>query len=163
MICPNGALLREATVDSPSSNMLYPEEDEQNSRLMFTCRNCSYSEPADSPLVYRNALKEQVAETAGNVDDVAEDPTVRDDACQHEGGYDSAMDVDVEGEEMVPELCTLCGNEILCPSCHQPTANYIALEADDPGALEDDPQQEADAIEAEKRERALSGAGSRNS
>ncbi|KXL49941.1 hypothetical protein M433DRAFT_151572 [Acidomyces richmondensis BFW] len=58
------------------SNMLYPKEDELNSRLMFTCRNCTFSEPADSACVYRNSLKEEVAETAGNVDDVAEDPTL---------------------------------------------------------------------------------------
>jgi len=147
-----GALTR------PSSNMLYPKEDEVNSRLMFTCRNCTFSEPADSACVYRNSLKEEVAETAGNVDDVAEDPTVGDDDDYSVDGYDSAMDVDGAGEEVLPQMCTLCGDEIRCPSCLKPTSNYIALEAEDPGAM-DNPQQQAERIESERRERALSGVG----
>lgn len=141
-----------------SSNMLYPKEDELNSRLMFTCRNCTFSEPADSACVYRNSLKEEVAETAGNVDDVAEDPTVGDEDEFFVYGDDSTMDVDIAGEEVLPQMCTLCGDEILCPSCHKPTSNYVALEAEDPGAI-DNPQQEAETIELERRERALSGAG----
>ncbi|KAF2766608.1 hypothetical protein EJ03DRAFT_329983 [Teratosphaeria nubilosa] len=75
------------------SNMLYPQEDNTNSRLMFTCRNCTYSEAADSACVYRNALKEEVAETAGNVDDVAEDPTLPHTDAEHcaKCGYNDAV------------------------------------------------------------------------
>ncbi|KAF2862345.1 hypothetical protein K470DRAFT_255980 [Piedraia hortae CBS 480.64] len=58
------------------SNMLYPREDDINSQLMFMCRNCNSSEPAESACVYRNSLKEEIKETAGNIEDVADDPTL---------------------------------------------------------------------------------------
>ncbi|RMY36242.1 hypothetical protein D0866_04062, partial [Hortaea werneckii] len=57
------------------SNMLYPKEDKLNNQLMFACRMCQWAEPADAMCIYRNALKEEIAETAGNVQDVAQDPT----------------------------------------------------------------------------------------
>nr|POE59190.1 hypothetical protein CFP56_24460 [Quercus suber] len=66
------------------------------------------------------------------------------------------MDVDILGEDVVPEMCTLCAQEILCPLCGGPSGNGIALETEDPG--EEDPQQEADMVELERRERSLSGA-----
>lgn len=58
------------------SNMLYPKEDPSSNMLMFACRSCQYSEPATAACIYRNALQEQIAETAGNVEDVAQDPTL---------------------------------------------------------------------------------------
>ncbi|SMR48607.1 unnamed protein product [Zymoseptoria tritici ST99CH_1A5] len=58
------------------SNMLYPKEDRDNSSLMFACRTCQFSEPATASCIWRNSLKEDVQETAGNVLDVAEDPTL---------------------------------------------------------------------------------------
>ncbi|KAL1588685.1 hypothetical protein WHR41_02472 [Cladosporium halotolerans] len=58
------------------SNMLYPKEDPTSNLLMFACRSCQYSEPATAACIYRNALQEQIAETAGNVEDVAQDPTL---------------------------------------------------------------------------------------
>jgi len=159
------------------SNMLYPKEDNLNNVLMFACRMCPYGEPATATCIYRNALKEEIAETAGNVEDVAQDPTVGDDdddsfyyghasGSGHAGGYTyggasdsaSAMDVDMDGEETVPEMCTLCGKAILCPFCNRPSANGVMLETEDPGAAQD-PQQEQEQIQKEKRERSQSGAG----
>ena len=58
------------------SNMLYPKEDPSSNVLMFACRSCQYSEPATAACIYRNSLQEQIAETAGNVEDVAQDPTL---------------------------------------------------------------------------------------
>ncbi|KAK0366896.1 DNA-directed RNA polymerase II core subunit rpb9 [Friedmanniomyces endolithicus] len=143
------------------SNMLYPREDHINNKLMFNCRMCNYSENADVTCIYRNALKEEIAETAGNTDDVEDDPTVGadDDDELPDYNYDSAMDMeDVYAKEEVPEMCTLCGKEILCPTCGRPSANMIALETDDPDDAED-VQTEEEKVEDERRERALSGAG----
>ena len=148
--------------------MLYPKEDKLNNVLMFACRMCDYAEQAEATCIYRNALKEEIAETAGNVEDVAQDPTVGDfseyesGSYVYGGGHDSAMDMDIEGEEVVPEMCTLCGKEILCPYCGQPSDNGILLETDNPDAVAD-PQKEQEQVELEKRERTLSGAGMRMS
>lgn len=140
--------------------MLYPREDKINSTLMFACRSCQYSEPAQASCVYRNSLKEEVAETPGNMMDVAQDPTVGD-ADPSDYVYDSAMDEEVDmkvEEDVVPDFCTLCGQEIMCPICGQPSENGVMLETvDDVDAQ--NPQQEEEQIELEKRERTLSGAG----
>lgn len=58
------------------SNFLYPKEDEDRAKLMFTCRTCKYSEEATSTCVYRNVLNNAAGETAGVTQDVASDPTV---------------------------------------------------------------------------------------
>jgi DNA-directed RNA polymerase II subunit RPB9 len=142
--------------------MLYPKEDRINNTLMFACRTCQFSEPAGASCIYRNSLKETIAETPGNVQDVAQDPTVGDnvDSSFDSYEYDSAMEMemeDAEGVDTVPELCTLCGQEILCPICENPTDRGIILEADDP---EIEAQEKGeDVVEMEKRERSLSGAG----
>ncbi|KAK4541353.1 hypothetical protein LTR36_008111 [Oleoguttula mirabilis] len=157
------------------SNMLYPKEDKLNNVLMFACRMCTFAEQAEATCIYRNALKEEIAETAGNVEDVAQDPTVGDDTSSDDYGgyehpvydyedgygYDSAMDrMDVSGEEVVPEMCTLCGKEILCPYCKQPSGNGVVLETEDPAAAAaEDPRKEEEQVEAEKRERTMSTAG----
>lgn len=142
------------------SNMLYPKEDRESSTLMFACRTCQFSEPATASCIWRNSLKEDIKETAGNTDDVAQDPTVGEpsDSVMEDAQYED----DVEGQEreegdIVPELCTMCGQEILCPVCEQPSDGGIAFEIDDPdqGSLE----QEQEAIEAERRERTFSGSG----
>ena len=144
--------------------MLYPKEDKLNNVLMFACRMCSYAEQAEATCIYRNALKEEIAETAGNVEDVAQDPTVGDSSDYENASYvyggehSSAMDMDIEGEEVVPEMCTLCGKEILCPYCGQPSGNGVVLETEDPDAV-NDPQREQEQVELEQRERTLSSAG----
>ena len=149
--------------------MLYPKEDDVNNQLMFACRMCQYSEKAEVTCIYRNALKEEIAETAGNTDDVEDDPTVGDDDVpddeddypQHpDYNYDSAMEMeDAVGDETVPEMCTLCGKEILCPTCGRPSANMVALEVEDDTAVDTSREEEESKVEAERRERALSGAG----
>ena len=138
--------------------MLYPKEDRVNNTLMFACRTCQFSEPAGASCIYRNSLKETIAETPGNVQDVAQDPTVGDARSSFDSAYDSGMDVEeAEGVNVVPDMCTLCGQEILCPICENPTDACIVLEAEDPGAEVDRKGDEV--VEEEKRERSLSGAG----
>lgn len=150
--------------------MLYPKEDPTSNMLMFACRSCQYSEPATAACIYRNALQEQIAETAGNVEDVAQDPTVSDSAHMHHNHHshhqdhhtaDSTMQDDgldeadfSEGDE-IPEMCTLCGQEILCPFCGQPSDGHLALEVDDPDRAQNG-QQEEELVKAEQRERAVS-------
>lgn len=56
------------------NNMLYPKEDKANRRLLYQCRNCSYSELASSACVYRHELITNIGETAGVVDDIGSDP-----------------------------------------------------------------------------------------
>ncbi|KAK9460797.1 uncharacterized protein V1516DRAFT_677681 [Lipomyces oligophaga] len=58
------------------NNMLYPKVDEQNQRLLYACRNCSYRELASDARVYRNEILADVSETAGVTLDVASDPTL---------------------------------------------------------------------------------------
>ncbi|KAK3114940.1 DNA-directed RNA polymerase II core subunit rpb9 [Teratosphaeriaceae sp. CCFEE 6253] len=142
------------------SNMLYPKEDPNRNELIFQCRMCHFSEKAEVTCIYRNALKEEIAETAGNTDDVEDDPTVggSDDELR-DYSYDSAMEMeDGAGEETGPEMCTLCGKEILCPTCGRPSASMMALEVEDDGEPQTAQEQES-RVEAERRERALSGAG----
>jgi len=139
-----------------SSNMLYPKEDPSSNVLMFACRSCQYSEPATAACIYRNALQEQIAETAGNVEDVAQDPTVSDSAQPRMD--DHYEDMNNEGDE-IPEMCTLCGQEILCPFCGQPSDGHMALEVDDPDRAQNDEQEEA-LVKAEQRERAVSSVAS---
>ncbi|KAM0693226.1 hypothetical protein Q7P36_006479 [Cladosporium allicinum] len=145
------------------SNMLYPKEDPSSNVLMFACRSCQYSEPATAACIYRNSLQEQIAETAGNVEDVAQDPTVSDHAHHHHHHADSVMedhyeDMDSEGDD-IPEMCTLCGQEILCPFCGQPSDGHMALEVDDPDRAQN-VEQEEELVKAEQRERAVSSVAS---
>ncbi|KAI9830071.1 MAG: hypothetical protein M1826_005064 [Phylliscum demangeonii] len=76
------------------SNMLYPKEDRLNRDLLFTCRTCNWHEPSRTTCVFRNVLNGSVGETAGVTQDVGLDPTVG-----------------------LPDLCTLCGQEIACRRC----------------------------------------------
>jgi DNA-directed RNA polymerase II subunit RPB9 len=143
-----------------SSNMLYPKEDPSSNVLMFACRSCQYSEPATAACIYRNALQEQIAETAGNVEDVAQDPTVSDSAHHHADSVmqDQYEDMNSEGDD-IPEMCTLCGQEILCPFCGQPSDGHMALEVDDPDSAQNG-EQEEELVKAEQRERAVSSVAS---
>ncbi|ODQ64088.1 DNA-directed RNA polymerase II subunit I [Nadsonia fulvescens var. elongata DSM 6958] len=58
------------------NNMLYPKEDKINQRLLFSCRNCPYTEIAETPRVFRNELISNIGETAGVTQDIATDPTL---------------------------------------------------------------------------------------
>ena len=74
--------------------MLYPKEDPERRALMFACRTCQFSEPAQSSCVFVNRLNNTVGETAGVTQDVGSDPTVG-----------------------LPDFCTLCGECICCYIC----------------------------------------------
>ena len=148
--------------------MLYPKEDDTTNTLMFACRTCHFAEPAGTACIYRNSLKETIAETPGNVQDVAEDPTVGDSSGHVASlstststvdlGHDQQLQVDeTQGLEVVPEMCTLCGQEILCPFCEEPTDRGVMLETTDPEAQAR--RMGRDAEELELKERTLSGAG----
>ncbi|CDK27900.1 unnamed protein product [Kuraishia capsulata CBS 1993] len=58
------------------NNMLYPKEDKENQRLLYSCRNCDYTELAESAKVYRNELITNIGATAGVVQDIGLDPTL---------------------------------------------------------------------------------------
>lgn len=144
--------------------MLYPKEDRLNNTLMFACRTCTFSEPAGASCIYRNSLKETIAETPGNVQDVAQDPTVSDLNSFSFDDSASALSIDteeLEGVDLLPEVCTLCGEMILCPICENPTDQGVMLEADDPEAELEEMGEEV--VEMERRERSLSGGGSKQS
>jgi DNA-directed RNA polymerase II subunit RPB9 len=71
---------------------------------------------------------------------------------------DHYEDMDSEGDE-IPEMCTLCGQEILCPFCGQPSDGHMALEVDDPDSAQNG-EQEEELVKAEQRERAVSSVAS---
>lgn len=140
-----------------SSNMLYPKEDRMTNTLMFACRTCQFSEPATASCIWRNSLKEDVQETAGNVEDVAQDPTVGNDSARDthmmdgDDEDDEDDDADIEVQDIEPEMCTMCGQEILCPICERPTDAHMSLEVADESAQT---KQEVEAVvNAEKQER----------
>ncbi|ODV80171.1 uncharacterized protein CANTADRAFT_89751 [Suhomyces tanzawaensis NRRL Y-17324] len=58
------------------NNMLYPKEDKNEQRLLYSCRNCGYTELAENPKVYRHELITNIGETAGVVQDIGNDPTL---------------------------------------------------------------------------------------
>ena len=157
--------------------MLYPKEDRTSNTLLFACRTCDYAENAGASCIYRNSLKETIAETPGNVQDVAQDPTVGnhssdsdirknysfygqppgEDVLMGENGEEEEQIEDSEGVDGIPDMCTLSGQEILCPVCGGPTDQGIMLETQDPEAEVRDKGQGV--VDAEKRERTLSRAG----
>ena len=92
------------------SNMLYPKEDKDARRLMYTCRTCQHSEEATSNCIYRNVLKNTVGETAGVTQDVASDPTVSRDGP---GAGPSAP----TSPPSALVLCGCCGQVIMCSDC----------------------------------------------
>lgn len=61
---------------SECSNMLYPQEDDGKTELLFMCRTCSYSEPASQYCIFRNVLNNQAGEVAGVTQDVGSDLTL---------------------------------------------------------------------------------------
>ncbi|VEL38060.1 unnamed protein product [Protopolystoma xenopodis] len=58
------------------NNMLYPKEDRNIKKLLYSCRNCDFSQEADNPCVYVNRLEQEVDELALIVPDVVHDPTL---------------------------------------------------------------------------------------
>lgn len=135
--------------------MLYPLVDDENNQLLFKCKTCNHIEHASNPCIYRNSLKEDIAETAGNIDDVSQDPTVGDSNNPSDSAMEGVDFGDDDGGSGMPDFCTLCGQEILCPTCGQPYDTSVALAVDDPTSEMESKGQ--DIVEAERRERALSG------
>ncbi|KAI9791095.1 MAG: hypothetical protein M1816_004326 [Peltula sp. TS41687] len=76
------------------SNLLYPKEDPDENRLIYSCRTCAFTEPAQSACILRNAFSQSVGETAGVTQDVGLDPTVG-----------------------LSNFCTLCGQVLSCATC----------------------------------------------
>ena len=61
--------------------------------------------------MFRNELSNTVGETAGITQDVGSDPTV--------------------GEDSIPPMCTMCGEEIVCENCGQNQEDgFLCLEVD---------------------------------
>ncbi|KAI0976143.1 hypothetical protein F4678DRAFT_416054 [Xylaria arbuscula] len=101
---------------SECSNMLYPKEDEDSHKLMFTCRTCQYTEEATSSCVFRHVLNSAAGETAGVTQDVGSDPTLpRSDktcpACQHhEAVYFQSQQRSAETGMKLFYVCCECGH-----------------------------------------------------
>lgn len=89
------------------SNMLYPKEDKDARRLMYTCRTCQHTEEATSNCIYRNVLRNTVGETAGVTQDVASDPTVGDAPPKSPSSSNKSALV----------ICGCCGQVIMCSDC----------------------------------------------
>jgi DNA-directed RNA polymerase II subunit RPB9 len=123
--------------------LLYPREDKDNHKLEFACRTCYYSEPAETTCIFRNELSNTVGDTAGITQDIGEDPTVGDydlsedpnadfyaSSAHHSSssspleGLPSAFDLPID----VPDFCTMCGQEVFCEICGQPSDRGCFLE-----------------------------------
>ncbi|KIW00681.1 uncharacterized protein PV09_07865 [Verruconis gallopava] len=137
------------------ANLLYPKEDKANQRLEFACRTCYYSEPAETTCIFRNEIANTVGETAGITQDIGEDPTVGDcDDFSDDPNADfysqppssfsfpadsPAASVHFSADPYavtaaataVPDFCTMCGQEIFCEFCGQPSDRGCFLEADE--------------------------------
>ena len=71
-----------------SNNMLYPKEDKQLLKLLYSCRNCDHQELAENPCIYVNKITHEVDELTQIVSDVISDPTLprtHDHPCQRCG------------------------------------------------------------------------------
>ncbi|KAG8627671.1 hypothetical protein KVT40_005154 [Elsinoe batatas] len=111
------------------ANMLYPREDKTLGTLTFQCRNCQFSEEVGPVCIYRNELSNTVGETSGVTQDVASDPTVGDTS---------------DPDPIIPGFCTFCGQEILCPTCGDPTDGGQYLEVVEDEVVDGRYEQEAD-------------------
>eukprot|EP00162_Nutomonas_longa_P002226 comp12835_c0_seq1/m.17184 comp12835_c0_seq1/g.17184 ORF comp12835_c0_seq1/g.17184 comp12835_c0_seq1/m.17184 type:complete len:114 (+) comp12835_c0_seq1:143-484(+) len=59
------------------NNMLFPEEDRMNKRLIYRCRTCNIpSDDVKDWCVYRNIIKGQEEVNEAIPDDLADDPTL---------------------------------------------------------------------------------------
>jgi DNA-directed RNA polymerase II subunit RPB9 len=116
--------------------MLYPLEEENN--LLFKCRNCKWQTPATSNCVYRNDLSTAVGETSGVTQDIGQDPTV--------GAH-----------LFFPDMCTVCGDEIVCDDCGKPTASGCWLEVDDDADAVEDELDDSDFFLDSDDDRLMSG------
>lgn len=100
---------------SECSNMLYPKEDENEHKLMFTCRTCNYSEEATSSCIFRNILHSAAGETAGVTQDVGSDPTVGIPAPF--SGENAHAPGTRDSDALAYVFCLFCGRDIVCERC----------------------------------------------
>ena len=65
------------------NNMLYPKEDKQLKRLMYSCRNCDYRQIAENSCIYVNNITHEVDQLTNVNPDVIGDPTLprSDEKC----------------------------------------------------------------------------------
>ena len=130
---------------SECSNMLYPQEDDGKTELLFMCRTCSYSEPASQYCIFRNVLNNQAGEVAGVTQDVGSDLTVSAAVSSVSHGAASACHAPSEGYA----YCICCGKFIMCGVCRQryavvpidqglPNTNADGLYDDDVNNNDDD-------------------------
>ena len=75
----------------------------------------------------RHEIASSVGDTAGITQDVAQDPTV---------GLSRSLSQTTLAD-LLPGLCTMCGQDILCVECGEETAPGLILEADDENVLPD--------------------------
>jgi DNA-directed RNA polymerase II subunit RPB9 len=133
---------------SECSNMLYPKEDDDAHKLMFTCRTCQYTEEATSSCVFRHILNNSAGETAGVTQDVGSDPTVCGPVSSRSSDVDNdaaaaaaAADADADASASISAnttlaLCLKCGITLLhCRRCHDPASineynNYVRSHPD---------------------------------
>ncbi|KAJ4298289.1 hypothetical protein N0V90_006189 [Kalmusia sp. IMI 367209] len=106
---------------SECSNLLFPREDKAESKLLFACRTCSFSEEAPSACVMRHEIASSAGDTAGVTADIGQDPTV---GLTRSLSRTSLIDA-------FPNLCTMCGQDILCEDCGEESAPGLILEAED--------------------------------
>ncbi|ESN97204.1 hypothetical protein HELRODRAFT_157577 [Helobdella robusta] len=67
------------------NNMLYPKEDKEQRKLLYSCRNCDFQMDADNPCIYVNKIQHEVDELTQIIGDVIADPTLprtEDHPCQ---------------------------------------------------------------------------------
>ncbi|KAK4187526.1 hypothetical protein QBC35DRAFT_384653 [Podospora australis] len=102
---------------SECSNMLYPKEDDNDHRLMFTCRTCNFSEEAKSTCIFRNVLNNAAGETAGVTQDVGSDPTVGTSSVASRAIPSSSSSSSSHGHHCVYVCCLTCGRMITCEIC----------------------------------------------
>ncbi|KAI0816741.1 hypothetical protein GGR55DRAFT_252039 [Xylaria sp. FL0064] len=111
---------------SECSNMLYPKEDEDSHKLMYTCRTCQYTEEATSSCVFRHVLNSAAGETAGVTQDVGSDPTVCSPVLSHSDVHhddDAAAAIASASADSALALCLRCGITLLhCARCKDPAS-----------------------------------------
>ncbi|KAL1605178.1 hypothetical protein SLS60_004722 [Paraconiothyrium brasiliense] len=112
---------------SECSNLLFPREDKAESKLLFACRTCSFSEEAPSACVMRTEIASSAGDTAGVTSDIGQDPTV---GLTRSFSRASLMELDG-----FPNFCTMCGQDIVCVDCGEESAPGLVFEAEDENSL----------------------------
>jgi DNA-directed RNA polymerase II subunit RPB9 len=92
------------------NNLLYPREDRINKRLLYACRNCTYSEAAKANCVYTNEIKQSINSNLLVSKETSLDPTLkRTKAIQcNQCGWSEAVFFARSDERM--ELIFMCTN-----------------------------------------------------